>query len=149
MAATKRAVHVGKPLYVQYIRPGSTENSAFSLKKLALREVASHTVELYAKHSPENLIYAEIKQLREIISLMRKIHASFSYSKYKKTYRELKEELSAKCLKFAEKYPDKYDELSDVHAVICCDFRFALRCKVGGVVSKVKSLIKMLLAKIK
>lgn len=147
LAACEKAVHVGKPLYVQYIRPGSTENSAFSKKNLSIIEVSKHTVEVYALHNPENLYYAELKEVRCYVGLMKKIHSSYSYAKNKKIYCELKAELAEKYDRFIEKYPQAENELRDVNFALNHNLRFPFRCKKDGVVSRTKSLVKKVLSK--
>jgi len=68
--ACDRAVHIGECKYVQYIRPGSTENKPFSKDLLVTVDIFQERKEYIVHNFPELQVYVELSQAIAYKSLL-------------------------------------------------------------------------------
>lgn len=87
---SKRSVHTAKTLYVQYVRPGSTEYSPFNLNKLKVIE-CDRDIKYYVKEKfPELYEGVRITYACALVKCMEEIAFSFRKRKFRKTFAELR-----------------------------------------------------------
>ncbi len=81
----KKAVHIGECMYIQNIRPNSTEQSSFSERKLALLDCAQSLSDYYKSNFPDLYKFVAYKKINDSAVLMSAIIEA-DYKKYKDIY---------------------------------------------------------------
>ncbi|MDO4379184.1 MAG: glycosyltransferase family 2 protein, partial [Erysipelotrichia bacterium] len=84
----KKAVHIGECMYIQNIRPNSTEQSPFSERKLALLDCAQSLIEYYKSNFPDLYKFVAYKKINDSAVLMSLIIES-DHKKYKDIYNSI------------------------------------------------------------
>lgn len=84
----KKAVHIGECMYIQNVRPNSTEQSPFSEKKLALLDCAQSMIDYYKSNFPNLYKFVAYKKINDSAVLMSSIIES-DYKKYKDIYNSI------------------------------------------------------------
>lgn len=124
----ERAVHVGKCLYVQFIRPGSTEQSGVSEKNLALLDCAEALINYFAKNYPDLSELVAYKKADDAAALLARILSSPRAQRDKALFAKLSETLQTAYAQAATQFPNspyvrKLTVLAVRHPVL-----FRLRC---------------------
>lgn len=98
------AVHVGECLYIQTIRQGSTEQSTFSVKNLALLDCAQDLIAYYKEKFPQLYPYVAYKRINDSAVLLQKVLTS---PQGKRTYMGIYQKLEKEMI-------DEYQIISSV-----------------------------------
>ena len=80
-------------LYKQYIRKESTENSPFSIKKLAALDCSTSIMDYYRINYPQYYSFVAFYMVDSIVDLEKQIIYSFSYRRNKELYSFLQSKL--------------------------------------------------------
>lgn len=88
-----RAVYIPESLYIQYVRPGSTEQSWFSAAKLNTIQIYENLTEYIKENVPEITKYSELLKAKAIANVMASIAADKYFSKWDSVYLDLLEQL--------------------------------------------------------
>lgn len=139
-----RAVHVGKCLYVQFIRDGSTEQSAFSEKKLKLLDCADDLADYYKNNFPDLYYLVAYKKVNDIAVLMYYINAKFCFIKNKCDYKMLAKLLVSEYDKLSSFVP-KESKLSQKAGLA---LKHPIYFRLNGIVNGVTFLIKRIIRRI-
>ncbi len=146
LGRAKRAVHVAKCLYVQYIRPDSTEQKEFNENKMMLLQCSERLQTYISQNFPQLWDYIKYKHMNEIAVLMEDIVRSFSLRKNRSTYNMLLKELGKEVLKYKNETDPVYLKYKDVFDH---NGKFIFKSKILGVKRKVKGTIKKAIVKVK
>ena len=95
LGQVQRATLIPQALYIQVIRPGSTERSGFNDAMLISVETSRRLVEYVGSRYPTLLTHARWRRARTLAQLMLEIRSTFSYRKYRRTYADLRDQLRA------------------------------------------------------
>ena len=142
-----KAIYVPECLYVQHIRPGSTEQSDFSDEKLKSIYVVGNMTMYIKKHMPSIANYTELFRATAIKNAMREILLSKNFSdwrdKYFELFNELKNELDIhNC---HDKVNDeKYMNLKKVEEN---QYTFVIRCRLNRLKLLIINFVKEMLIK--
>ena len=93
LGRAQKAIHIGECKYIQFVRPGSTEQSNFSLADLNLIYAVKKQQEYINANYPQLKKNVAVKLARTYINILRKIHSSFSYHEFHDLYGKLYEQL--------------------------------------------------------
>lgn len=89
LSNVNKAIHIGESLYIQYIRPGSTERKKFSRDKLNSIQASQNMTTYIMNNYPELNKYIFLNDAKVYSDLMKEIISSFTYKQYNKEYNEL------------------------------------------------------------
>lgn len=89
----KKAVCIPECLYIQFIRPDSTETAKFSKKMLASISCADSLMTYYRKNYPSLYSYVAYWKADSILDVLTQILTSYSLKKYRVLYSELFERM--------------------------------------------------------
>lgn len=145
----KKAVFVGKHLYIQFLREGSTEKSKFSEKKLTLLDCADELLTYYQKYYPQLYQYVAYKKVNEIAIVMADILKSGVYQSQRELYNHLYQEIQKEYEKVknngaSEKSLSPFAEKALNHPVI-----FRISSYKTAVIERIKTFIKRLISRIR
>jgi len=145
----KRAVYVPKALYVQYIRPGSTENSRFSLKKMALIDANLNLQKYIETNHPSLYPVVKYKYINSLEIILKRIIGDFVYFKYRDTYSDVLKKLKDETDRLIKNgYKDEYIERCLY--IINNQKMFIIKESLNGIKRSSKNIIKRTyIAKIK
>ena len=146
LGRANKAVHTAKCLYVQYIRPGSTEQAKFNDNKLILLQCSERLQEYISQNFPQLWDNVKYKHMNEIVVLMEDIVRSFCLKKHKNTYTMLLKELGKQVLRYKNETDVVYLKYKDIFHH---NGKFILKCRILGVKRKVKGTIKKAIVKAK
>lgn len=145
----RRAVHVGKCLYVQFIREGSTEQSAFSDKKLKLLDCADDLADYYKNNFPDLYYLVAYKKVNDIAVLMYNISAKFCFRKNKSDYKMLNQLLVSEYDKLSSFVPKESKLSQKAELAIKHPIYFRLNGIVNGVTLLIKRIIRRICLRIR
>ncbi|MBQ2932571.1 MAG: glycosyltransferase family 2 protein [Clostridia bacterium] len=138
LGQSKKAVHTGENLYIQNIRPGSTEQSEFSERNFVLLDCAEDLIEYYKENFPDVYEFAAYNKVNDIAGLIWKIRQSKMTLSNRQAYKRLK--------------ADMFKEFEKIKAEVPCDQRlskiakealfYPVRFEKNFVISRIKKKIK-------
>ncbi len=105
LGGSQKAVHVGECLYVQYVRPGSTEFSPFSEKKLGVIDSAEAMMDYYAQNHPSLYGLVAYRGIEARIGCMKDILSSRMLRQYSALYAQLQDEAVREFAEVSKTYP--------------------------------------------
>lgn len=143
-------VHIGEPLYIQYIRPGSITKSKFNKNMLGVLESSLRLQHYITEEFPDLYEYVELTHANCIIYAMTEIIRTFSYKEYRALYKQLKKQLMDERSRInGGKNPKQQDEktMRKINQACDCGTCFYLGNIYEGVKKRFKSLVKYLLIK--
>lgn len=144
----KKAVHIGECMYIQNIRPNSTEQSPFSEKKLALLDCSQSLIEYYKSNFPDLYKFVAYKKINDSAVLMSSIIEA-DYKKYKDIYDSIYSQMKNDYFELSKSIsPD--DLISDMAKTAIFNHNsFMLKVRLNKTKKQLKSLIKRILVKLK
>ncbi|MBQ9861545.1 MAG: glycosyltransferase family 2 protein [Clostridia bacterium] len=145
LGGSETAVYIPKHVYVQYVRPGSTEYSRFNENKLAVIECDLAIMDYVKKYYPHLYYKVETNYADALRNCMADICRSFVKRRYKKTFLSLKERLKAEIKRLqAEgcKMPLDSHCFAVYHPIV-----FSLREHFTGIVRWGKRMVKTIIGK--
>lgn len=144
----KTGVHLGECLYIQFVRPESTEQKKFNSNKLILLDCADRLQQYVAEYFPDLYHFVELKHANEIVYLMDEIVNSFSFIKYRELYKKLKIQLKEERGRIAQKEAS-IEPAKMKHINQACDFGtlFFLKSLTAGIKRRLKKILIGLLSK--
>lgn len=149
LSGVDRAVYIPECKYIQYIRPGSTEQIGFNNSKLHLLDSEIRLQEFIQENYLSLYNYVEYNYGLAIINLMDDIVGSFSYKKHKDLYEELINKLSLEVKRLSStvnNLDDKeYRRLYFVSRHRCI---FFIEATYKGIKKSIKNIIKMVLRRL-
>lgn len=142
LAKASETIHIVKPLYYQYVRPGSTERSKFTKKKLVSLEIAKQEKECLLEKYPEYQEYIAFLPAKSYMNLLKEIVNSFSYFDNKKLYNQLLNDLKIEMMNNSNFEGITGKEKNE--CVLACNLpvRFFICNAVSGVKMRVIDQIK-------
>lgn len=129
----KGAVHLGKAYYVYNLRGNSTEHKPFSELNLVLLECADRAIAYYEKNYPEFAEQAVIRKINKISHLMAHILMSCVYCKYRKVYKNLKQDLVEEYQTRLALHPEKLGVSARTREAILHPVRFKIMNILRGI----------------
>lgn len=144
LGGCKKAVHLGKCLYIQYLSPASTERTGFSEKNSALLDCAQSLIDYFKDNFPEMLNLVAYKKVNDTAYLMRKIYAGFSHRKNADAYKELSSQLWEAYRAAEALCPDKTSLNATAKSALAHPFLFRLNSMKYGMKNKIKNAVKFL-----
>lgn len=144
----KKAVHIGECMYIQNIRPNSTEQSPFSEKKLALLDCAQNRIDYYKSYFPDLYKFVAYKKINDSAVLMSSIIEA-DYKKYKDTYDSIYSQMKNDYFELSKTIsPDGL--ISDMAKTAIFNHNsFVHKVKLNKAKKQLKSLVKRILIKLK
>lgn len=124
----KRAVHVGKCLYVQYIRPGSTEQAGVTEKNLALLECAQALTDYFEKNYPDMLELVAYKKADDAAALLMRMLSSPKRLRDSALYKMLHETLLSSYAQASSRFPNSRYVRKTTQLAVKSPLRFRLLC---------------------
>lgn len=124
----KRAVHVGKCLYVQYIRPGSTEQSGVTEKNLALLECAQALTDYFEKNFPDMLELVAYKKADDAAALLMRMLSCPKRLRDGALYEKLHETLLSSYAEASSRFPNSRYIRKTTQLAVKSPLRFRLLC---------------------
>lgn len=143
LGKSSAVVYCDKSLYVQYIRPGSTEYSKFNLNKLAVLDCDLDIQNYVKKYFPELYKYVAVNYADSLRNCMKDICRSLCIVEYKDTYITLKKKLEKECARLERE--NKVYNLSSHEIIFKHSTYFILREYSIGVGIKIKGYIKKIM----
>lgn len=144
----KKAVHIGECMYIQNIRPNSTEQSPFSERKLALLDCAQSLIDYYKSNFPNLYKFVAYKKINDSAVLMSSIIEA-DYKKYKDIYDSIYSQMKNDYFELSKSIsPDGL--ISDMAKTAIFNHNsFMLKVRLNKTKKQLKSLIKRILVKLK
>ena len=144
----KKAVHIGECMYIQNIRPNSTEQSPFSEKKLALLDCAQSMIDYYKSNFPNLYKFVAYKKINDSAVLMSSIIES-DYKKYEDIYNSIYGQMKNDYFELSKTVsPDGL--ISDMAKTAILNHNsFVHKVKLNKSKKQLKYLVKKILMKLK
>ena len=142
LSKSKKTVHIGKPKYIQYVRPGSTERRGFSEDKIYIIK-ESDKMKSYIQDEYPNLYYlVELRPAKYCINLMQEIISSFKLKKYKSIYNNLFDTLVKEMNKEYSNEVKKSKDYIYINDIMSNQKKFIIKSYIVGIKDKLIDIVK-------
>lgn len=142
LSLSKKAIHIADRKYIQYVRPGSTERSGFSLSKMDIIDITKEQQKFILEKYPNLYDYIALKPAKYCASLMEEILCSYKYKKYKKEYKILYNRLGKELkLKYSSNVKNSKD-YKVLNEVLTHNKKFKIKSYISGVKILIIDFIK-------
>lgn len=148
--ACEKASVISDPLYVQYIRQGSTERSGFSAHKYAIIQAERHLKDIVQKHYPELYRFVQLRTAQAAYNLMYKFVETGENpdrtDDLEKLFQILKDEIQT-----ISREQEVFDDTSFLmlKKVVDMPYKAIRKLKMRAIKSQMRNTIKEILLKLR